>query len=186
MNGLRFLMLGWAICLASGVRAQFYDSADDIYYYMEYKNGNFVENGEVKIFNFDGQKACLLGETNILTVKSNLKTDIDYYDRKVENSEYTLKYIPSSYHTVYQVEMSNSFYSPTVGSTTVTNSTFRYEFSTDRETMYDKSCIVNTYHYPFEPYKKTYKTEPNKTYKRVDKSFFRVGRSRTPSGTMHE
>ena len=186
MKAKRLLFLVIAICLASGVKAQFYDSADDIYYYVEYKDGRFVDNGNVFIFNFDGRKACLLGESVVNFVKNKFKEDADYFDRRVETSEYSLEYTHSSYYTVYQGEKSNSSYSPTVGSTTVTNSTFRYEFSTDRETMYDKSYVVNTYYYPFEPYKKTYKTEQNKTYKRVDKSFFKVGRSRTPSSTMHE
>ena len=36
MKAKRLLFLVMAICLASGVKAQFYDSADDIYYYLEY------------------------------------------------------------------------------------------------------------------------------------------------------
>jgi hypothetical protein len=87
MKELRFLLLSMAICLASGVKAQFYDSADDIYYYVEsyteveektqvYWNGmptarwektgkvrkeNANEGSEsVMIFNFDGMKAAEL------------------------------------------------------------------------------------------------------------------------------
>ena len=53
-----------AICFASGVKAQFYDSADDIYYYISYDettNPGYLPNRWVYIFNFDGKKACWWG-----------------------------------------------------------------------------------------------------------------------------
>ena len=83
MKAIRLLFLIMAICLTSGVRAQFYDGPDDIYYYVaeyhehdEYKSTSFSagyytgrtlrdryedENkAKVLIFNFDGTKAASL------------------------------------------------------------------------------------------------------------------------------
>ena len=62
MKGFRFLLLAMAICLASGVKAQFYDGPDDIYYYVacdDYMKPK--ENGYAIVLNFDGNKACDLG-----------------------------------------------------------------------------------------------------------------------------
>ena len=117
MKGLRFLLLGMAICLASGVKAQFNDSADDIYFYVEYKDGSFVDNGRVLIFNFDGAKAAeLTGRfdrlgiwdreaTKVNDVKDNLRKSPIYYDEKVETQEYELIYINNN---TYQCKSNRS------------------------------------------------------------------------------
>lgn len=180
MKGLRFMLLGLAICLASGVKAQFYDSADDIYYYLMYereydmpyldtmhgfpqwktnhKKETYNESeeavcGRVIIFNFDGNKAAILANNyNISSVKSYLQQSSSYFEDKVETTEYKLKYSSSSSGTVYK-EGNNT-----------------YTFSYDRNTLvsYNPSNTNKCY------------------YKRVEKSFFKIGRSRTPNGTLHE
>ena len=183
MKGLRFLLLGMAICLASGVKAQFYDSADDIYYYLEYKHEytepqfqglgynthvvliprvkNYSEDdnyAEVVIFNFDGKKAAVLGCDQVYVIKHYMKSSSTYFEDKVETTEYGLKYESSTSNTVY----TTTNYTPIKS----------YSFSNDR------SSLIISYGNE-ESYDKHY-------YKKVDKSFFKVGRSRTPSGTMHE
>lgn len=171
-----------AICLASGVKAQFYDSADDIYYYVEeyyehdeYKTTSFTtgyytgrtlkekpeENeAHVLIFNFDGTKAALLagwGGTKVRHVKTALTNSPSYYDDKIETTEYNVNFISSSsLGTVYKY------------------SNFTYTFSADRNTLKNVVSFSDGSH-------------PTTTvFKRVDKSFFKVGRSRTPSSTLHE
>ena len=92
MKAKRLFFLVMAICLASGVKAQFYDSADDIYYYVEYKDGRILDDGGVFVFNFDGQKACFWDES-VSSLKNNLKRNPSYYEDKVETTDYCLKYI---------------------------------------------------------------------------------------------
>lgn len=195
MKGLRFLLLGMAICLASGVKAQFYDSADDIYYYVEYKDGSFVDNGKVLIFNFDGQKACVLDNTTIGSVKDKIKSKSDYYEEKVETTDYNYEYV---YYDGTSYQHKGSQYSYFLNGTSKKGNVYtRYTFSSNRNFMYNNSYKIETSTYSYirstPPFDLV--TTPEKTstidmsggkYKRVDKSFFRVGRSRTPSGTMHE
>lgn len=180
MKGLRFLLLGLAICFTSGVKAQFYDSADDIYYYLMYefetdipyldpwsgqrklrhkviKYDDSKEGDEVLrvlIFNFDGNKAARLADfSKMSSVKDYLQKSSTYFEDIVETTEYTLKYTSSSSGIVYK----DAYYT--------------YTFSNDRNTLVS---IDNNHNYI------------KRYYKRVDKSFFKIGRSRTPSGTMHE
>lgn len=186
MKAKRLLFLVMAICLACGVKAQFYDGPDDIYYYVEYKNGSFVENGCVLIFNFDGIKAAELSGkysrmniwyragVKINDVKDNIKSNPLYYEEKVESEEYELTYMSNK---AYQCKSIRSHQGG--------NAYINFNFSSDRNTL-DFS-----YHYWYtDPLSRLngyygWKDE-EKTYKRVDKSFFKVGRSRTPSGTLHE
>lgn len=189
MKGLRILLLGLAIGLASGMKAQFYDSADDIYYYVECNSsGQPLENGSVTIFNFDGIKACDLAGflrwkignfgsrsygCNVEDVKRNMQTSVTYYEDKVENTDYKLKYISGN---KYQGAIDTYSWTAPNGSYCWDKETHTFDFSYDRKTMTDnieeKSHMGTNY--------------SKKQFKRVDKSFFRVGRSRTPSGTMHE
>lgn len=174
MRELRFLLLGLVICLASGVKAQFYDSADDIYYYVKYVDDEFKD--EVIIFNFDGQKACRWN-ASASSVKSNLSSSPSFYEDKVETTEYDLRYISGN---TYRYKKSNS------------------EEYDDYTFSYDRSTLTKIVHYqtivtPGIPgggfnYSKSYKEwrENKYTYKRVEKSFFKIGRSRTPSSTMYE
>ena len=176
MKELRFLLLGLVICLASGVKAQFNDSADDIYYYVECdNNGQIKDNGWVFIFNFDGRKACYWNES-VGSVKSSLKSNPSYYEEKVETTEYILKY--NSYNT-YRKDDGGSEYRD-------------FYFSNLRNDLtitkhYNKTII------PYAPngmmmlgmaYKEW--TDEKSKYKKVEKSFFKIGRSRTPSSTMYE
>ena len=175
------MLLGLAIFLTSGVKAQFYDSADDIYYYVKYKHeytdpqiqgfgwdakvvlipkskdyredDNFAE---VIVFNFDGKKAAVLGCDKVYNIKKHLKESSSYYEDKVEITEYGLNYISSSSNIVYA------------------SSDYSYSFSNDRRLLIQSYKTRNENNYD-----RCY-------YKQVDKSFFKVGRSRTPSGTMHE
>lgn len=185
MKAKRLLFLVMAICLASGVKAQFYDSADDIYYYVEYKNGEYKSDGDVMIFNFDGQKACVW-KTSVRTVKSNLQESPSFYEDKVEITEYELKYRSSN---IYME-----------GEDAENKSHKKYIFSSDRSAL----TYINHYGMPHfdvpplqinpNPYELGRETgkwitiwhNDKTTYKRVDKSFFKVGRSRTPNNTMHE
>lgn len=55
------VFLSMVFCLASEAKAQFYDSADDIYYYVNIKSdGTFGPFSF--IFNFDGKNGCVLSE----------------------------------------------------------------------------------------------------------------------------
>ena len=185
MKSKRLLFLIMAICLASGVKAQFYDSADDIYYYVcEYDekdeyiwSGSIFDKGyytgkkiqlkhegndaKVLIFNFDGTKAALLCSNNatvVREVKSNIGKTPSYYEDKVETTDYTLRYEPSS----------------TSGVTYKKNDSESFIFSSDRNTLRELWTFTDGSH------------PCSWVYKRVDKSYFKVGRSRNPRGTMYE
>lgn len=191
MKELRFLLLCLVICLASGVKAQFYDSADDIYYYVSCdKNGQVQENGYVLIFNFDGNKACELAglfevdpysprtypEAN--DVRKALQKNQAYYDEKMENTEYRLKYdsgttYKGSHHIDYVNPMGNNVWC---------EESYVFEF------LENRNKLIETETRSFgQGFSYTSKGSPDKTiFKKVSKSFFKVGRSRTPSSTMHE
>lgn len=170
MKAKRLLFLVMAICFASGVKAQFYDSADDIYFYVECKNGELKDN--TMIFNFDGSKACCWSES-VFTVKYNLKSNPSYYEDKVETTEYNLKY--TSGNTYQTKSNSNEGYT-------------NYIFSYDRSTLNYHShwwCILGMSQFPpFNAYGEY--RDDKRTFKKVDKSFFKVGRSRTPSKIIYE
>lgn len=180
MKGLRFLLLGLAICLASGVKAQFYDSADDIYYYVECdKDGQVKDNGQVYVFNFDGRKACYWN-SSVSGVKSSLQSNPSYYEEKVETTEYVLKY--GSYNT-YRKNEGGDEYRDFYFSSARSNLTVTHHWQ--------KTVIpqVNAGMYGTLPalgwaYKEW--TDDKTNYKKVEKSFFKIGRSRTPSSTMYD
>ena len=209
MKTKRLLFLVMAICLASGVKAQFYDEADDIYYYVEdhheyeeikstqdsyfdfflgrkmylptfttTKTGKIIKEPRegdsrlVMVFNFDGKKAADLTGVyrgwDIPTIKKILLQSPSYYEDEVETTDYNLIYSSSSYK-----EIKNSWKSASTNSswTVYKKGSELFVFSPDRNTLIlDTSINHNGIIY----------------YKRVDKSFFKVGRSRTPSNTMHE
>lgn len=181
MKAKRLLFLVMAICLASGVKAQFYDSADDIYYYVEqyheydeYKSTSFnagyytgrtlrdkidEDKAGVMIFNFDGTKA-VKWSGKLPTVKKNIAQNASFYEDKVETTEYQLKYVSSS--------LSETIYKDNEDKCRT------YIFSADRSTL------KFVYRFSGESHDHIY------VYKRVNKSDFKVGRSRTPSGTIYE
>lgn len=192
MKGLRILLLGLAICLASGVKAQFYDSADDIYFYVKCgDDGQPKENGYVFIFNFEGRKAAeLSGALNdpipnkpreypvVSDVKKNLQRSQTYYDEKVENTEYKIEYVSG---TTYKGNTYVEYFAPN-GYQAWFGEYFTFDFSNNREILsLSRTVSLGNYGTGFNS-----SNTKQETYKKVDKSFFRVGRSRTPSGAMHE
>lgn len=184
MKAKRLLFLVMAICFASGAKAQFYDSADDIYYYLlESKNGKTVSIKDqiVYIFNFDGRKAARLGTDSPQYVQERLQENPDYYAEKVETTKYDLEYSSSSYGTCYKQEYTSRTWDSFAGITWVHNYNNTYEFSSSRSTL-TLNKIVKGHMANGTPY-----TDNDiLVFKRVNKSFFKVGRSRTPSGTLYE
>ena len=181
MKAKRLLFLVMAICLASGVKAQFYDGPDDIYYYLvESNNGNSVnrENADIYIFNFDGRKACQLAKESLKRVQERLRENPDYYNEKIETTEYKMEYKYSSSGTCYVRHDSWTFDGP-VGPR-FCNATYTYTFSNDRNSLTLKDVTESGG--PAGPYNETriYKL------KKIDRSTIKVGRSRTPNGTMYE
>ena len=209
MKAKRLLFLVMAICLASGVKAQFYDEADDIYYYvMEYseceeqkaiydrdpylgitsplpryvKTGKiekkYIENNKnVLIFNFDGVQAAELTNSwngkSVSDIKQDLQKSSSYYEDKVETIDYDLQYSSSSYKDIVRGTKEEWKAHSTSSSWTIykKGNSAIYIFSPDRNTL--------ILHSVGNPYAIWY-------HKRVDKSYFKIGRSRTPSSTMHE
>lgn len=174
MKAKKLFFLVMAICLASGVRAQFYDSADDIYYYVTFESGKVKDTGWAIVFNFDGRKACV-DMTSIEKIKNNLKKSASFYEDWIENAEYGVEFI--SNNTYQKKGLFDGEY-------------YNFIFSHDRQTLslvdHCKVAIMN--YTPYGPVlsgKEEWKDKIS-TLKKVDKSFFKVGRSRTPSGTMYE
>ncbi|MBQ9672025.1 MAG: hypothetical protein IJV34_04140 [Prevotella sp.] len=185
MEAKKLLFLVMAICLASGVKAQFYDSADEIYYYVAYEQeGNDSKFGyrkqdilpqyvNVYVLNFDGMKAAPLstygGGDPIGVVKRNLKSNPTHYDDKVETALYEWEYVTATGgETIYTYPLDNTETSKTA-----------YCFSRDRSILSRKYEYKKSYHFPRDGWEIT-------RYKRVDKSYFKTGRSRTPSSGMYE
>lgn len=182
MKAKRLLFLVMVICLASGVKAQFYDSADDVYFYIMESEGSSksIYSSEVMIFNFDGRKACYLAGSSVNTVKSHIKENPDYYVEKEENSDYDMKYESSSYGTRYIKELSERDWNSFGGFWITRNVKYTFDFSSDRNSL--RVAIKVSGSGGGHSESKTF----NHTYKKVDKSYFKVGRSRTPSGSLYE
>lgn len=165
MKAKRLLFLVMAICLASGVKAQFYDGPEDIYFYVleEYVN-DYAHDPSVLIYNFDGRKAVRWAGTRSAVTKL-LAENPNYYEDKEETSEYDLKYV--SFHasgTNYEYYFNGS--------------RFVNNFSSDRKHL---KCY-SWYGYPVK------NKEEHMDYIRVDRSYFKknIGRSKTPRGTLYE
>lgn len=178
MKSKRLLFLVMAICFASGVKAQFYDSADDIFYYVEFENGEFTDY--CVILNFDGKRAAILNEYHdtgyggeyklygVEEVKKKIKENPNYFEEAVETNNYRLQFVSGTKYCVKTsmlLQNANPMFLPRKDIWK-----FDYTFSSDRNYLY----ILNHYY------------NETSTYKRVEKSFFKVGRSRTPSSTLHE
>lgn len=177
----KVLFLAMAICLASGVKAQFYDGANDIYYYVGYENGSYTNS--VLIFNFDGRKACLLASTGASNVQENLKQNSDFYAERVETTPYDLKYESSSSGTHY---VGTKMFCTTGmgGETWWHDITDIYDFSYDRKTL-TQTCTRKSNSYDIGYIQNVNPSESTGVtlYKKVDKSyflngFFGVGRQR--------
>lgn len=182
MKAKRLLFLVMAICLASEIKAQFYDGPDDIYYYVvESRDGRTVskQDQDVYVFNFDGRKACQLAIESVKKAQEHLAENPDYFNAMIETKKYEMEYSSSYTGVCYVWNDVWTFYTPAWGNRTV-NQTNTYIFSRDRESL------------TLEDKRKSYGPTGNGNsttkyiLRKVDKSYFKVGRSRTPSGTMYE
>ena len=180
MKANRLFSLVMAICLASGVKAQFNDSADDIYYYViETFNGTQIskETQRVYIFNFDGNRACQLWGSNTEEARRRIRENPNYFNEQIETAEYDLKYTSSSDGVCYTKEYSWDFNGP-IGRVHHYG-TEKYIFSYDRNSL----IMINDHHMTGAHNK----DEVTKyTLKKVEKSYFLTGRSRTPSSKIYE
>lgn len=71
--------------------AQFYDDEDELYFY-DY-DGDESANCAF-VFNFDGYKGTRLNRVGTrLEIVNNLKDDINYFEKKVFEIDYNLKYV---------------------------------------------------------------------------------------------
>ena len=184
MKANRLLLLVMTICVVSRVRAQFYDTADDIYFYVSCNdNGEMHNNGYTLIFNFDGLKAANLAPRMIYgwegeevdDVKNNLRRNPTIYEERVEIVDYDISFISSTSSGI-TYKMKDKYHDANLylGAYTTVR---KFVFSSNRSILY----------YIIENKETNGKTEINRyLYKRVDKSYFKSGRSRTPSGTMYE
>ncbi len=83
MKGLRILLLGLAICLASGVKAQIYNSEALFYLAPEYK----LTNPQATVYVMRFKNGVLyhyrngFGE-NLIDVSNNIKNNDNYYENK--------------------------------------------------------------------------------------------------------
>ena len=133
--------------------AQFYDDEDEILFYqcvlLNGKVNDPSTNNNSYVFNFDGNKATTFGFNTTLKIKSNLKNNNNYYEGKVFDVKFDVKYrsdLSSSSWIVY-----SRYQTGYVGSWT----SYWY-FSRDRKTMiYKESSSNNEW-----------------TYKLVEKSYY--------------
>lgn len=134
--------------------AQFYDDEDEILFYQ-----CVLLNGEVNdvsthnlscVFNFDGNKATTFGHNTTGDIKRNLKNNNNYYEGKVFDATFDVKYRPdlsSSSWIVYSRYQTSYYTGPW---------TSYWYFSRDRKTMILKDSGINN----------------EWTYKLVEKSYY--------------
>ena len=152
-----------AICLASGVKAQFYDSADDIYFYVRTIDINSNEPNDlplvdVLVFNFDGKRGTCF-ERFVEKTRTLLEQDPNYFENQLETAEYNLEYVPSTKNGTTYRWKSNW-----------TGDYYTYTFSSNRNELFSSS-------------------HTGSKFVRVDRNFFRkknIGRSRKPKSTLYE
>jgi predicted chitinase len=101
-------------------------------------------------------------------IKELLRKNINYFEEQVEVGVYKLKYTSNNAY-IYQY---TNIYDTLLGTSTMA---FQHilKFSTDREYLYE-TRIGNG------------NSTDKWTFRKVNKSFFKSGRSRTPSSTIHE
>ena len=190
MKAKRLLFLVMAICLASGVKAQFYDNADEIFYYVEYKDGDFITTpkADVFIFNFDGRKAAILNNDAAVShipeiayyseICDKMRSNINYYEDQVESANYNVYYDSSkqAYCIEYKYTLGTNLFT---GAPHIVYYNYEFTFSSNREYCY-LNCKTR------DNIGGAFNGSSRRTFKKVSKSFFKSGRSRTPSGTMYE
>lgn len=133
--------------------AQFYDDEDEILFYQcVLLNGevNASTNNNSYVFNFDGNKATTFGHNITDDIKRNLKNNNNYYEGKVFDATFDVKYRPdlsSSSWIVYSRYQTSYYIGPW---------TSYWYFSRDRKTMIRKESGTND----------------EWTYKLVEKSYY--------------
>lgn len=134
--------------------AQFYDDEDEILFYQcVLLNGKVNEastNGVSYVFNFDGENATTFDFNNTKIIKRNLKENKNYYEGKVFDVKFDVKYrsdLSSSSWEVYS-RYETGYYG--------SSWTSYWYFSRDRKTMIYKSSNSNN----------------EWTYKLVEKSYY--------------
>lgn len=144
------------------VCAQFYDDEDEILFYdCTHLNDEVLNNPNSSyVFNFDGEKGTNFSQldngkaTRKLGVETYLKENINYFEGKVFDVEYNLKYRSEMSNSSWTVYSEYNYYNHGFGGYSVT---YFYYFSKDRKTMIK---IKEGY-------------EENKwIYKLVDKNYF--------------
>ena len=153
----------------SSMVAQFYDSEDELYYYLQ--EGSFA-NPNVYVFNFDGEKAVDLvavdkSSNSMIIVKGRIKYNQNYYEDLVFNATYNMKYDAnkSDYNTTVYTRYLPP-YGPLPGILII------YKFSDDRENL---TILGNT-------------SKPQ-TFKRIPKDYLieqEGRRSKANSGVIYE
>lgn len=168
MKAKRLLFIVIVIFLASGMNAQFYDGPDEIYFYLEEsRDGKTTNNPNVRVFNFDGQKACELACESPKEVQRHLKEDTDFYGKKVETTKYELEYSTSERCYKCRKEQYTSTYS---GDPCLNIHNLTYKFSSDRKSLnfesQFKSNVVGATLVDITSFS---------GYRKVDKSYFLNG-----------
>lgn len=155
--------------------AQFYDSADDIYFYINIEDPRYCI-----VLNFDGKYATFFNHTYqyyTSTVSKNLNINSNYFANLTSTAKYRLNYISGFSGVAYLLrETRNGFYG------TYTDS-YLFLFSADREKLYYQ-C------YPHK-YTPSSSNSPSKqeVYKRVPKEYFiseKVGRSDSNKSIIYD
>jgi len=166
MKAKRLLFLAMVICLANEAKAQFYDGPDDIFYYLSEKYKAYPTNPtwdrSVCVFNFDGKKACQWGFGACSADGNYIITLMK--DKFKENPNYFEDAVETA---DYDVEFVTS-HPQTLYQREYRGRVIKYYFSSDREEMTEITL------------------DRVLKFKRVEKSFFKTGRSRKPSSTLHE
>lgn len=109
MQVKRFLLLFMAICLASGVKAQIYNS--DVLFYVSESANLKNPQSRVEIRKFENGKLYSLStsndEANLRTVCNNLSTNSNYYENLAHKWERRGLPYWSDYHYSYNSELTN-------------------------------------------------------------------------------
>lgn len=205
MKQLFFTMV--ALLSANMGYAQIEDSADEIHYFVKCEESDIMiegalpkvhDNTEVLIFNFDGEKACLLnyvpekGVDLLKKVKQNMRTNPDYYEDLVETNDYDVEYEGAELFTdIYIYDWQQITHETISG-----NGLEIKNFYSDKYYVQDydsgpmsiklvRDWVFFCPAYPLFPDAgKHFVTETY--FMEVPKSFFRSGRSKTPQKKMIE